>query len=261
MTYSDNYNRELLAEIYDQCTNHQTDLELIRSLIEGKGQLKILECFSGTGRISIPLLAEGHFVTGIELALAMAERARTKARALGQEHFARLNVMVQDVLGPEWGTSAFDIVVIGCNALFELSSKKMQLECITRAYQALLPGGYMYIDNGNWTWPMEKEVGRKWIALEGTGSDGTYARQSAETTAVDTESGIMHIKRTWYTRTAEGLETSESYMGCKRPISGQEVEQWLINTGFIIKKAFGDTDQNPFGEHSDRAIFWAQKPE
>lgn len=258
--YSDDYNRDLLAEVYDQTAMNSDDIALLLSLTEGKEALNILEVFSGTGRILIPLLNEGHAVTGIEIASAMVARAELKAAKLGDAASKRLTLKTQDALLEPWGAGEYDVVIIGCNALYELPTPKMQETCIMRAFEALKPSGRLFIDNNNWQTPLEAEVGRKWVALQGTTQDGTFCRQSAETVSVELAQGLMHIKRTWYTRTAEGVESTEEYMGSKRPVNGVEVEVWLKNAGFKILHSFGDTQRTPSVPTSPRAIFWAIKP-
>jgi len=79
---SGNYDDPVLAEIYDQCEIGTEDVELLRRLLRGYGPLNILECFSGTGRILIPLACDGHGITGIEIAEAMNARAASKLAAL-----------------------------------------------------------------------------------------------------------------------------------------------------------------------------------
>ena len=236
------------------------DVDMLLSLIKGSGSLNILEAFSGTGRILLPLLKQGHTMTGIELAPAMAALAKVKAVELGAEALNRLTLKTQDVLLESWGAGDYDVVIIGCNALYELTTPQMQETCIMRAFDALKPGGKLFIDNNNWQTLLEPEVGRKWIALQGTTADSTFCRQSAETVSVEVEQGLMHIKRTWYTRTVDGAESTEEYMGSKRPVSGEEVEGWLKRASFAILQSYGDTIGNPFTPVSSRAIFWAQKP-
>lgn len=259
LKHSDDYNRALLAEVYDQTITGTEDVQLLLSLIHDEGQLQVLECFSGTGRIALPLLQRGHLVTAIELAPAMAERALAKAEQLGPEVVGRFTQRIQDALKDPWGTGEYDVVVIGCNALYELSTAQTQQLCVSRAFAALRKGGRLFIDNSNWQTPLESEVGRKWVGITGTGADGTYLRHSAETVAVEVDKGLLHIKRTWYTRTAAGLEHTEEYMGCKRPVNGAEVGRWLREAGFTILKAFGDTRGSPFQPDSPRAIWWAAK--
>jgi len=45
-----------IAEIYDQIETHTDDVELIRRLLGGRGPLRILEPFCGTGRIRISMV-------------------------------------------------------------------------------------------------------------------------------------------------------------------------------------------------------------
>ena len=55
-----------VAEIYDQVETETDDIELIRTLITGKGVLRILEPFCGTGRILIPLALDGQEIVGLD---------------------------------------------------------------------------------------------------------------------------------------------------------------------------------------------------
>jgi SAM-dependent methyltransferase len=69
-----------IAEIYDQCETYQDDVALIRRLIQGRGNLCILEPFCGTGRILIPLASDGHTLMGMDQSKEMLARAREKVR-------------------------------------------------------------------------------------------------------------------------------------------------------------------------------------
>jgi len=96
--YSASYDDPLLAELYDQTETYTDDVELIRRLIGDSGPLNILECFSGTGRILIPLAQDGHRVTGIEIAPAMNARAVEKISRLPSDVQDKVTLKVQDVL-------------------------------------------------------------------------------------------------------------------------------------------------------------------
>jgi SAM-dependent methyltransferase len=257
LTRSDNYDRALLAEIYDQTMTHAEDVALLRSLIGDAGSLDILECFSGTGRIMLPLLADGHNVTGIEIAQAMVDRSRNKAEPLGLAH--KFNVWVRDALSEPWGEENYDVVVLGSNSLFELATVRAQKRCIELACQALRPSGHLFVDNNNWTSPLRESLGASWVALEGLGTDGTFARQTAETISVDESNGLTVTRRRWYLRTPAGEESWEEYDTSKRPVSGAEVRSWLTEFGFTIERVCGDFRGTAFDEQSERAIFWARK--
>lgn len=95
------YDDALLAQIYDQEETQTKDVTLLRQLLQGSGPLNILECFSGTGRILIPLARDGHRITGIEIAESMNTRASSKLAALIKEIQERVTLVVGDVLKVE----------------------------------------------------------------------------------------------------------------------------------------------------------------
>jgi predicted O-methyltransferase YrrM len=134
---------------YDAHENYTDDVELLRRLIGDTGPLKILECFSGTGRILVPLAEDGHRITGIEIATSMAARASEKLERLGSDVMDRVTLKVGDVLDGGWGTG-YDLVIIGANAYNELPSAAASAHCIEMAFDALIPGGHLSIDNDDY---------------------------------------------------------------------------------------------------------------
>jgi SAM-dependent methyltransferase len=257
--YSANYDDPLLAELYDQSESTTEDVELLRQLITGRGSLKILECFSGTGRILLPLAQDGHTITGIELAQAMHTRARLKLSRLDKTVHQRVELRVADVLQGNWG-AGYDLIIIGANSFYELPSAKAQEKCIRFAQQALKPGGFLYVDNndykGDWA---NGRFGQEQIIFEGTGADGTLGCFTMEPISFDTRNEILEVTRTWLKRTPEGTETIVQYSGKKHLVRAAEVEAWLLKHGFTILQLFGNRQGNPYTSESSRAIFWAQK--
>jgi SAM-dependent methyltransferase len=257
--YSGDYNDPLLAELYDQSEIYTDDVDLIRSLIGDSGPLNILECFSGTGRLLVPLAQDGHRITGIEIAPAMNARAATKIARLGIDIRDKVTLKVQDVLDGQWGTG-YDLVIMGANAFYELPSAKMQERCIQFARQALVPGGQLFVDNddykGNWG---KGPSGKERVIFQGKGTDGTFGRSTMEDLKFDEEQGILYMKRTWFIRTLDGIENCIEYICQKHPVSAKEVEGWLKKYDYQILQIFGDRQRNPYTEKSDRAIFWVKK--
>lgn len=257
--YSSNYDFPLLAELYDKFENYNDDIELIRSLIDGENTLNILELFSGTGRIILPLALDGHKVTGIEIAKSMIDRAKIYADKLEKEIKNRITLKQQDVLDGFWG-SGYDLIIIGANALYELPSVDMQEDVIRYSYEALNSGGYLFIDNddykGNWA---GTEIGKQRIIFEGNGKDGSYGRFTVEGLMVDEENNTFHMKRTWFSRESDGAEMYTEYLSSKHPVTEKEVEEWLGKYNFRVIEKYGDRRGNPFTKDSERAIFWAKK--
>ena len=257
--YSTDYDDHLLAELYDLSETYTDDVDLLRQLITRSGPLKILECFSGTGRILRPLAQDGHVITGIELAEAMQARAKLKLSKLGKEIRQRVELKTQDVLVGNWGTG-YDLVIIGANSFYELSSANAQEKCIRFAWEALKPGGFIYVDNNdyknNWA---NGPFGREQIIFEGTGTNGVFGRFTVKSVSFDTLNEVLEIERTWFNRAPGGTETIVQYRGKKHPVRAAEVEAWLLKHGFTILQLFGDRRGNPYTPESNRAIFWAQK--
>ena len=253
------YDDPLLAEIYDQQETQTDDVQLIRRLLRGSESLNILECFSGTGRILVPLAADGHRLTGIEISEAMMARAREKLRGLDQRAQRNVTLIVGDVFGDDWGTG-YDVVLLACNCFFELPSPEAQEECIRRAADALAPGGHVFVDtvDGSGRGANPADVGTRWTGLEGATPDGAHGKLVADVVKVD-ERGVSYFVRTWYTRRTDGTETTEKYAACKYAVSGNEVETWLAKHGFEVEKKYGDHQGTPYHETSAPiAVFWAR---
>jgi SAM-dependent methyltransferase len=259
MEYSDNYDDPLLAELYDKTETYTDDVDLLRGLIGDSGPWDILECFSGTGRILVPLLKDGHRVTGIEIAPAMTARAAAKIARLEPGARQRAVLRIQDVLDGRWGKD-YDLVILGANAFYELPSADSQEKCIRLAREALSSDGRLFVDNDNYRGGWEDgPFGEKRVVFEGRGEDGTYGRQTCESTRFDSQDKVVRMKRTWFTRSSEGVEKTVEYAGRKHPVSAEEVAGWLRTHGFDILHQFGDRQGHQMVHESDRAIFWAKK--
>lgn len=257
--YSGDYDDPLLAELYDRFENYADDVELIRRLIGDAGSLRILECFSGTGRILVPLAQDGHRITGIEMAPAMSARAAAKIAALGEEVEGRVELMVRDVFDRDWGMG-YDLVIIGGNAFYELPSAAMQEQCVSLARRALRPRGHLFVDNddykGDWG---QGPFGRERVIFEGKGSDGTYGRYSMKSLRFDEDEDVLYMKRIQLKQSADGTEMRREYLGRKHPVNRSEIEGWLKKYDFRILRLMGDRQGNLHTEASGRAIFWAEK--
>jgi SAM-dependent methyltransferase len=146
-----------IAEIYDQVETCADDVALIRRLIGGRGPLRILEPFCGTGRILIPLALDGHTLVGLDQSKGMLDRARTKIAQLPEAVHNRITLAQADVISDPW-PQGFDLVILGGNCFYELATPQEQEGCIISAAAALNPGGHVYVDNDH----MEGELDKSW---------------------------------------------------------------------------------------------------
>jgi SAM-dependent methyltransferase len=251
-----------VAEIYDRHETQVDDIELIRTLIAGRGPWRVLEPFCGTGRIFIPLALDGHEIVGLDRSEVMLDRARAKIAALPPESQRRIALSQCDVLATQW-PAEFDLVLLGGNCFYEFSSPEEQEDCIERAEASLRPGGFVYVDNDH----MEGELDPSWRVPgerktrfpEGVCADGARVEGTTETVGFDAPKRLWRARRTITVSFPDGRVTRLEYVHQKHPVSFDEVRGWLEAHGFAVERTFGDRAGNPYTPASDCAIFWARK--
>lgn len=250
-----------VTEIYDQSETYTDDLELIQSLIQGSKSLRILEPFCGTGRILIPLAIAGHTLVGLDNAAGMLLRAWEKIQNLDRGIQGKILLMEGDAVDANW-FNEFDLVILGGNCFYELSSPEEQEKCIINAASALKPGGHVYVDNNH----MEGELDSSWQKPgiragfpTGICRDGTSVESWTETIWFDTPNRLAKFRRFTKVTFPDGKILEREYFQQKHPVSVTEVQTWLERHGFLIEHVYGDRNGNPYTIESDRAIFWARK--
>jgi SAM-dependent methyltransferase len=250
-----------IVELYDQSETYTDDVELIRNLIDGRGSLRILEPFCGTGRILIPLALDGHELVGLDQAKGMLARARAKTAELSKDVQERITLVEVNVISYEW-PQGFDLVILGGNCFYELATPQEQEQCIASAATVLNFGGYIYVDNNH----MEGALDESWRhpgAREGfpTGicDDGTRIESTTETIWYDASARLVRFRRSTRVALPGGQIVEKEYVQQKHPVSTIEVRAWLNTHGFVIEQLYGDRAGNPYTETSERAIFWARK--
>ncbi|UCB42601.1 MAG: class I SAM-dependent methyltransferase [Dehalococcoidales bacterium] len=250
-----------IAEIYDQVETYSDDVELIRKLIGGRGPLRILEPFCGTGRILIPLAFDGHELVGFDQSKGMLNRARTKVKQLPEQIQSRINLYEADVVKDKWPIG-FDLVVLGGNCFYELATPEEQEKCMISAATSLHSGGHIYVDNDH----MEGELDKSWQRSgvnqgfpTGTCSDSTRVESTMETIWSDVALRLARFRRCTRVTLPDGSIIENEYIQQKHPVSKVEVQTWLESHGFTVKQVYGDRTGNLYNKESPRAIFWAEK--
>lgn len=99
----------------------------------------VLELAIGTGRLALPLAARGLAVHGIDASEAMVEKLRQKP---GGE---AIPVTIGDIAGVVVD-SAFDLVFLAFNTLFNLTRQDDQVRCFRNAARHLAPAGVFVVE-------------------------------------------------------------------------------------------------------------------
>jgi SAM-dependent methyltransferase len=127
---------ERVADVYDDWykpVDTMAEVALLTELADGG---RVLELGIGTGRIAVPLAANGVEVHGIDASPAMVEQMRAKPGGGADTITVTIGDMAE--VGVD-GTFALVFVVF--NTFFQLYSQAAQLRCFANVAAHLQPGG------------------------------------------------------------------------------------------------------------------------
>lgn len=200
----------------------------------------VLELGSGTGHKLIPIAADGHPCTGLELSPAMLAEARRKAAERGVE----VEWVQGDMRELDLGRT-FDLVIIAANSLLHLQTSEELVGCLRSVRRHLAPGGRLVLDVFNPSVRM--------LAL----ADGVRRRREASS-YVDPDRGVVHVdvaetydaaaqvtRGSWYFSS----DTEADFLVAPleiRSIFPQELPLLLSLGGLRLVERLGDWSREPF---------------
>lgn len=129
-----------VADLYDELFSPSTNVEAeVKFLRELAGDGNVLELGIGTGRVAIPLAAQGVKVTGVDSSTAMIAKLRAKPGSEGiVVHHGDFAEVQYD------GTFSLAYVVV--NTFFAVPSRNQQLACFRNVRKHLSAGGKFLIE-------------------------------------------------------------------------------------------------------------------
>lgn len=140
------------AYLYDLETAGLTfDVPFWQSLLEQHRPRSVLELACGTGRLTVPLAAQGvelrpdFAIVGLDLSVPLLDRARAKAKAEGPTIAAVLRFVEGDMRSFTLGET-FDLIFVAVNSFALLLETDDQLACLRGVADHLAPGGRFAID-------------------------------------------------------------------------------------------------------------------
>ena len=250
------------ARVYDMTEIQTDDISLIKThVIDERQNLKIFEPFCGTGRIGIPLIRDGHEYCGMDISPETLQRFRMKLEGDRVDR-SRCALLEGNVLREEWPANN-DVVILGGNCFYTLSSAMDQQLCVTKAFECLEPGGTVFIDSDHMEGPLSDawknldSVRRK--TVEGIDEDGSKLVTFCEVVSSDSAQRITTFRYTLLCVAKDGSSYGKQFLWQKHPVKMLEVESWIEEAGFHIEYTFGNHQGNPYSEDSDKAIFIAHK--
>ena len=245
-----------IAALYD--LEHATfadDIPLMRNIAEIVGD-PIVELGCGTGRVLLPIAADGFDITGVDTSRPMLDELERRAAGVDGGTITTVNA---DMRGPlPLPSDTFGVAIVSLNGLLHLETQDDQIAALTEAARILDPRGQLVIDvfhptpeylteiaggphfEGSWTDATGREI-EKW----------SHRRVNPANQTIDT--------RLWYDTvrddgTVERVRTSFTL----RYVHAAELELMLHRAGFVEWKLYGSYELDPFDDGSDRIVALAE---
>ncbi|SIQ38840.1 Methyltransferase domain-containing protein [Alkalispirochaeta americana] len=230
-------------ELYDNFTE---DIPFYQALArESTGPVCELAC--GSGRVTVPLAAEGIPVTGIDLSPPMVDAARLRAAraGLGPEN---PSFCVGDMSDPLPG--AFSLVIVPLHSLSHLTGTARVRRCLENIHRGLSPGGVLALAVHN---PDMELLAREPEGLFPVTMAGEEV-PIFESSRYDALAQVLSVR--WW---AEGEDTLEPFDFSLRMFFPEELVILLEGAGFQIRERFGWYDRSPLTGGSGTQIVVATR--
>jgi SAM-dependent methyltransferase len=207
----------------------------------------VLELACGTGRITIPIAAEGVEITGLDVSETMLERARRKAAEQGVE----VEWVKTDCRDFHLG-KRFKLAVFPFNSIAHLHDLADIEACFSCVREHLQPGGRFIIDIFNPRLDiLIRDPSEEYPAGEYPDPDGRGQVVITENNVYDRASQVNRIK--WYYRTGAGDPEKVAELNM-RIFYPQELDALLEYNGFALEEKLGDFNGAPFESNSPTQI-------
>ena len=136
---------EAFADVYDDWYAARGDeahvVAALEALGPSEGPRRLLELGVGTGRLAIPLAADGWSVVGLDSSREMLDRLRSKSAA------GAIDAVLGDASDPATvPIGPFDVVLAAFNFLCNLPDRASQARCLAAARGGVEVGGVLAVE-------------------------------------------------------------------------------------------------------------------
>jgi SAM-dependent methyltransferase len=251
-----------LARLYDlDLSEDPGDLDLYLALTGQTGG-PILELAVGSGRLAVPLAADGYEVTGVDLDPAMLARARAAADGAGVTTARRLTLVTGDareVRLPSAGT--FQLAFIPLNSLFLMGSRADQAAAVATLAAHLAPGGLAVVD----CWLPDAEDLARYdgrVVLEWVREDPATGHTVTKTGSAVWDPTASTVRLTTVFEAGPQGEPPVRWVRVDRlrMVGPDELAAMAEAAGLRVEAIAGDYELGPLELGADRAILLARRP-
>jgi SAM-dependent methyltransferase len=239
------------ARYYDADFNdYIDDVFFYRELGRRQGGA-ILELMCGTGRVLVPLAADGFTITGVDSSPAMLARARE--RVAGQNLHANATLIEGDVREVALPERHFGLAFVAINSFMHLESVRDQLATLEVARKALTRKGLLVLDLFN---PDPAQILAEDNRLVLDRAYELEGKQVQKFVAIDSDIATQTSAVTYvYDETdSAGALTRRTMRFTMRWFYRYELEHLLARAGFMLRSVYGSYDLDDYTSSSARLI-------
>ncbi|WP_299275149.1 class I SAM-dependent methyltransferase [uncultured Psychroserpens sp.] len=233
------------ANIYDGMNTNLSDLQFYKRWISKKTNGRILELCCGTGRLTLPIAKAGHHITGVDYTASMLNKAKTKASKEGLEiEFIEADIRTLDL------SETYDLIFIPFNSIHHLYENDDLFKALNVVKKHLKADGLFLLDcfNPNIQFIVEAEKEQKEISKY-TAKDGRNILIK-QTMRYESATQINRIE--WHYFINGKFDSIQNLD--MRLFFPQELDSYLEHQGFEVINKFGNFEEAPFNDHSDKQI-------
>jgi len=246
-----------LSADYDRFVNWPSrlaaELPFVERQLQANGAQRVLDVACGTGRHALALAAKGYAVTGTDLSAPMIERAKLLSAAEGLA--ARFEVAGFGELSQHVGEGFDGLLCLG-NSLPHILTTRGLRAALDDFADCLNPGGLLLLQNRNFDAVLfERE---RWMDPQ------AYQEGDAEWLFVRfydfDPDGLLTFNLVTLHREERGGWEQKPGATRLRPLRQRDLEQALVEAGFVEITYWGDMRGAPFDpEHSPNLVVTARR--
>lgn len=231
-TYGDRF-----AEVYDDWYGDVTDVDActthLARLVTTLGGGPLLELGVGSGRLALPLVAQGVEVHGIDASDAMVARLRAKPSG------DAVHVTIGDMADLDLDAAPpFTVVLVAFNTLFNLADETDQRRCLERVAAVLAPEGRFVV---------EAFVPREDVTADSTVSPRRIA-------ADEVVLSVSQVDPSAQTITGQHIHLRESGIRLRpwhlRYATPSQLDAMAADAGLELEERYGGWNEEPFTDRS-----------
>lgn len=253
------------VELYDLThRGHPGDIRFYREVCQGAGEILELGC--GSGRVMLPLLREGHRVTGLDIHPGMLRALSVSLEREPPEVRQRATLRQGDMSCFSL-KARFSHVLLPYNGLYTLITEEAQRACLRCVAEHLLPGGSLWLDvylleedeEDN-----EPELGQEGEALLEEEDEEQLASLWLDERQIDIfesrrwQPALQRLDATYTYIIKEAGETkTRRYSIPQRYLTAHQLFAMLKESGFSLGQCFEDFEKTPWQADSPALILQA----